>query len=65
MDTSRLRRKPPAAAYALHRQMAAVSRSMSAATVEESMMANRWAVAWYKLVQRKLDELQQVPRYLH
>ena len=65
MDTSHINRKPPAAAYALHRQMMAVRRSMSATTVEESVMANKWAVAWYKLVQRKLDELQHAPRYLH
>jgi hypothetical protein len=65
MDTLPLKRKPPPAAYALHRQMAAVQRSMSAETVKESMMATKWAVAWYKLVQRKLDELQHAPRYLH
>jgi hypothetical protein len=53
------------AAYALHRQMAAVRRTMSASTVEESMRASRWASAWYRLVQRKLDQLQQAPRYLH
>lgn len=59
-----LRRFPPAA-YAMHRQMTAVRRAMSAATVEESQTAARWAQAWYQLVQRKLDQLQHAPRYLH
>lgn len=58
-------RKQPPAAYALHRQMVAVRRAISAATVEESQAAARWAQAWYQLVQRKLDQLQQAPRYLH
>ncbi|OFA03902.1 hypothetical protein [Duganella phyllosphaerae] len=66
MDTSlNIAKKPPPAAYALHRQMMAVQRTMSAATVEESVRASRWANAWYQLVQRKLDQLQQAPRYLH
>lgn len=63
--TLNIAKKPHPAAYALHRQMLAVQRTMSAATVDESMRASRWANAWYKLVQRKLDELQQAPRYLH
>lgn len=58
-------RKYPPAAYAMHRQMMAVSRAISAATVEESQAAARWAQAWYQLVQRKLEELQHAPRYLH
>jgi hypothetical protein len=58
-------KKPHPAAYALHRQMMAVQRAMVAATVDESMRATRWANAWYRLVQRKLDQLQQAPRYLH
>jgi len=53
------------AARALHRQMEAVRRTMSAPTLEESQSASRWAQAWYKLVQRKLEELQQAPHYLH
>lgn len=66
MNTSlNIAKKPHPAAYALHRQMLAVQRTMSAATVEQSMRASRWANAWYRLVQRKLDELQQAPRYLH
>lgn len=66
MDTSfNIARKPHPAAYALHRQMVAVQRAMSAATVEQSIRATRWANAWYQLVQRKLDQLQQMPRYLH
>ncbi|MQA40950.1 hypothetical protein [Rugamonas aquatica] len=65
MDTSHTHRKPPPAAYALHRQMKAVQRCMSAETVEESVRATRWASAWYRLVQRKLEQLQHAPRYLH
>ncbi|MQA19726.1 hypothetical protein [Rugamonas rivuli] len=65
MDTSHRHPKPPPAAYALHRQMMAVQRCMSAETVEESVRATRWASAWYRLVQRKLEQLQHAPRYLH
>jgi hypothetical protein len=66
MDTSySILQKPHPAAYALHRQMMAVQRTMSAATVAESERASRWAHAWYMLVQRKLDDIQQAPRYLH
>ena len=65
MDTSNNHPKPPPAAYALHRQMKAVQRCMLANTVEESQRATRWASAWYRLVQRKLEELQHAPRYLH
>ncbi|WP_229256887.1 hypothetical protein [Duganella lactea] len=53
------------AAYALYRQMVAVRRAISAKTVEESQAAARWAQAWYRLVQRKLKQTQQAPRYLH
>lgn len=53
------------AAYAMHRQMVAVRRAMAAATPAESQAAARWALAWYKLVQRELDQLGQAPRYLH
>jgi hypothetical protein len=69
MDTQTTPRRHPRqytpAAYALHRQMMAVHRTMSAATVEESQRAARWAQAWYQLVQRKLDQLEHAPRYLH
>ena len=58
-------RKYPPAAYAMHRQMVAVRRAIAATTVEESQAATRWAQAWYQLVQRKLDEIQHAPRYLH
>jgi hypothetical protein len=58
-------RKFPPAAYAMHRQMVAVRRTISANTVEESEAAARWAQAWYQLVQRMLDQLQHAPRYLH
>ncbi|NYE59497.1 hypothetical protein FHW58_000649 [Duganella sp. 1224] len=58
-------RKYTPAAYAMHRQMVAVRRTISATTIEESQAAARWAQAWYQLVQRKLDQLQQAPRYLH
>jgi hypothetical protein len=64
MDTLQTPKHTPAA-RALHRQMMAVQRTMSAPTVEESMLASRWAMAWYGLVQRKLDQLQHAPRYLH
>ncbi|MYM66733.1 hypothetical protein GTP45_07815 [Pseudoduganella sp. FT55W] len=63
--TTRRSRQYTPAAYALHRQMTAVRRAMSATTVEESQRAARWAQAWYQLVQRKLDQLQHAPRYLH
>ncbi|TFW15690.1 hypothetical protein [Duganella callida] len=58
-------RKFHPAAYAMHRQMVAVRRTISAATIEESQAAARWAQAWYQLVQRKLEQLQHAPRYLH
>ncbi|MRX10589.1 hypothetical protein GJ697_22410 [Pseudoduganella sp. FT25W] len=68
MDTHTNNSKPRKyhpAAYAMHRQMVAVRRTISAPTVEESQAAARWAQAWYQLVQRKLDQLQHAPRYLH
>ena len=65
LNTSSKPRKPQPAAYALHRQMLAVQRTMSAASVAESERASRWAHAWYMLVQRKLEEFQHAPRYLH
>jgi hypothetical protein len=57
--TIRPRRKAPPAVYALQRQMLAVRRTVTALSVEESQRAARWAQAWYQLVQRKLDQLQQ------
>ncbi len=69
MDTSNTNqakpRKPLPAAYALHRQMLAVQRTVTAASVAESERAARWAHAWYMLVQRKLEEFQPAPRYPH
>ena len=44
------------ASYALQRQKLAVERTMYAPSVEESLLAARWASAWHKLVQRKLDQ---------
>jgi hypothetical protein len=64
MDNSNTPKHTPAA-RALHRQMRAVQRTMSAPTVEESMLASRWAMAWYSLVQRELEQVQHAPRYLH
>ena len=44
------------ASYALHRQKIAVERTLYARSAEESLLAARWASAWHKLVQRKLDQ---------
>jgi len=44
------------ASYALHRQKIAVERTLYARSAEESLLAARWAGAWHKLVQRKLDQ---------
>jgi hypothetical protein len=44
------------ASYALQRQKLAVERTMYARSAEESLLAARWASAWHKLVQRKLDQ---------
>jgi hypothetical protein len=66
MDTSHITaKKPTPAAYALHRQMTAVHRTITAPSVAESERASRWAHAWYMLVQRKLEDIQHAPRYLH
>jgi len=46
------------AAYALHRQKIAVERTLYARSAEESQLAARWAGAWHKLVQRKLDQAE-------
>lgn len=60
--TTRPPRKMPPAAYALQRQMLAIRRTIGALSVDESQRAARWAQAWYQLVQRKLDQLQQRAR---
>jgi hypothetical protein len=44
------------ASRALHRQKIAVERTLYARSAEESQLAARWANAWHKLVQRKLDQ---------
>jgi hypothetical protein len=44
------------ASYALQRQKIAVERTLYARSAEESELAARWASAWHKLVQRKLDQ---------
>jgi len=44
------------ASYALQRQKIAVERTLYARSAEESEVAARWASAWHKLVQRKLDQ---------
>ncbi|RFP21923.1 hypothetical protein D0T25_11875 [Duganella sp. BJB488] len=46
------------ATYALHRQKIAVERTLCARSAEESQLAARWAGAWHKLVQRKLDQAE-------
>ncbi|HEX5341470.1 MAG TPA: hypothetical protein VFX55_03170 [Duganella sp.] len=62
--TIRPSRKAPPAVYALQRQMLAVRRTVTALSVEESQRAARWALAWYQLVQRQLDQLQH-RQHLH
>jgi len=57
--TIRTSRNAPPAVYALQRQMMAVRRTVTARSIDESQRAARWAQAWYQLVQRKLDQLQQ------
>jgi hypothetical protein len=48
------------ATYALHRQKIAVERTLYARSAEESQLAARWASAWHKLVQRKLDQAEAI-----
>ena len=48
------------ATYALQRQKIAVERTLYARSAEESQLAARWASAWHKLVQRKLDQVEAV-----
>lgn len=45
------------ATRALNRQKIAVERTLYARSAEESQLAARWANAWHKLVQRKLDNM--------
>ena len=45
------------ATRALNRQKIAVERTLYARSAEESQLAARWAAAWHKLVQRKLDTM--------
>lgn len=45
------------ATRALNRQKIAVERTLYARSAEESQLAARWAAAWHKLVQRRLDNL--------
>ena len=49
------------ATRALNRQKIAVERTLYARSAEESQLAARWASAWHKLVQRKLDHLAARP----
>jgi hypothetical protein len=48
------------ATYALQRQKIAVERTLYARSAEESQLAARWASAWHKLVQRKLDQAEAI-----
>lgn len=45
------------ASRALNRQKIAVERTLCARSAEESALAARWANAWHRLVERKLDKL--------
>ncbi|SEN87269.1 hypothetical protein SAMN05428959_103535 [Duganella sp. CF517] len=49
------------ATRALNRQKIAVERTLYARSAEESQLAARWASAWHKLVQRKLDNMSARP----
>lgn len=49
------------ASRALQRQKIAVERTLYARSAEESQLAARWASAWHKLVQRKLDQNMGIP----
>lgn len=53
------------ATYALQRQKIAVERTLYARSAEESQLAARWASAWHKLVQRKLDQAEAIQPALH
>jgi len=53
--------------YALQRQQRAVERTLYASSTEESVVASKWADAWHRLVQRRLDRLavaEQPSRYV-
>ena len=51
------------ATRALNRQKIAVERTLYARSAEESQLAARWANAWHKLVQRKLDRMNAQPSF--
>ncbi|KQQ32390.1 hypothetical protein ASF61_15230 [Duganella sp. Leaf126] len=51
------------ATRALYRQKIAVERTLCAQSAEESELAARWAAAWHKLVQRKLDNMASRPAH--
>lgn len=46
--------------YALQRQKIAVERVLGSRTEEQCRRAARWAEAWHKLVQRKLEQSSAV-----
>lgn len=52
------------ATRALNRQKIAVERTLCARSAEESQLAARWAQAWHKLVQRKLDHMNAQPAFV-
>ena len=48
--------------YALQRQQRAVERTLYANSAEESVVASKWADAWHRLVQARLDRMAAVDR---
>jgi hypothetical protein len=53
--------------YALQRQQRAVERTLYASSTEESVVASKWAGAWHRLVQARLDRMagaEQPSRYV-
>ncbi|MGB9989999.1 hypothetical protein [Pseudoduganella rhizocola] len=48
--------------YALQRQKAAVERTLAASSPEETTVALRWADAWHRLVQARLDRAELAHR---
>lgn len=49
--------------YALQRQKRAVERTLAARSTEECIVASRWAGAWHRLIQAKLDQAPSASRY--
>jgi hypothetical protein len=43
--------------YALQRQQRAVERTLYASSTEESVTASKWADAWHRMVQARLDRM--------